>query len=76
MVKFAAIVVDTGGEFAISAVDIGFKFSTGVIDTGAVAHLDLRKSLPIFEQILNDPIVIFRGLREMIHEKNRKQKLL
>jgi hypothetical protein len=51
MVKFAAIVVDTGGEFAISAVDTGFKFSTGVIDNGAVAHLDLRKSLPIFEQI-------------------------
>jgi hypothetical protein len=36
-----------------------------------VVHLDLR----IFEKILNDPNVIFRGLGKVIHEKNLKQKI-
>ncbi len=32
--KFAAGVVDTGGEFATSVVDTGGQFATGVVDTG------------------------------------------
>ncbi len=32
--KFAADVVDTGGNFAASVVDTGGKFATGVVDTG------------------------------------------
>ncbi len=40
-----------------------------------VVHLDLRISPRIFEKIRNDPKFIFRGLGEMIHEKNMKQKI-
>jgi len=29
-----------------------------------IVHLDLRKCLPIFQKIRNDPSVIFRGLGE------------
>ncbi len=57
-VKFAAGVV-TGGKFAAGVGDTGGKFITGVV---SVVHLDLRISPRIFEKILNDPIVIFRGL--------------
>ena len=32
--KFAAGVVDTGGNFAASVVNTGGKFATGVVDTG------------------------------------------
>ncbi len=39
-------------------------------------HLDLRISLRIFEKIQNDPHVIFRGLKEMIHEKKPEAKNL
>jgi hypothetical protein len=32
--KFAAGVVDTGGNFVACVVDTGGKFATGVVDTG------------------------------------------
>jgi hypothetical protein len=32
--KFAAGVVDTGGNFAADVIDTGDKFATGVVDTG------------------------------------------
>ncbi len=32
--KFAAGVVDTGGNFSASVIDTGGKFATGVVDTG------------------------------------------
>jgi hypothetical protein len=41
-----------------------------------VVHLDLQKSPQIFGKIRNDPKVIFRGLGNMIHEKNLKQQIL
>ncbi len=48
--KFAAGVVDTGGNFAASVVDTGGKFATGVVDTGGaplIANIsaNFRKNL-------------------------------
>jgi hypothetical protein len=48
--KFAAGVVDTGGNFAAGVVDTGGKFATGVIDTGGAPLLanisaNFRKNL-------------------------------
>jgi hypothetical protein len=76
--KFAASVIDTSGKFAAGIVDTGGKFATGISNTCgtgdkichnlppvsliSVVHLDLQISPQIFEQILNDPGVIFRGL--------------
>jgi hypothetical protein len=37
-----------------------------------VVYLDLQISPQLFKKFLNDPNVIFRGLGEMIHEKNLK----
>jgi len=37
--KFAAGVVDTGGNFAAGVVDTGGKFATGVSDTGGAPLL-------------------------------------
>ncbi len=49
-------------------IDTRGKFATGFSDTGG--DFDLRISPSFFEQIRNDPHVIFRGLGEcMIHEK-------
>jgi hypothetical protein len=39
MAKFAASVVDTGGNFAAGVVDTGGKFATGVADTGGAPLL-------------------------------------
>jgi hypothetical protein len=54
--------------FATGVNDIGGIFAAGVVHTGGnlppVVHLDLRISPQIFEKILNDPYVIFRGLGE------------
>jgi hypothetical protein len=40
-----------------------------------VVHLGLRISPRIFEKIQNGPNVILWGWGELIHEKNRKQKI-
>jgi hypothetical protein len=37
--KFAAGVVDTGGNFAAGVIDTGGKFATGVVDTGGAPFL-------------------------------------
>jgi hypothetical protein len=37
--KFAAGVVDTGGNFAAGVVDTGGKFATGFVDTGGAPLL-------------------------------------
>jgi hypothetical protein len=60
--KFAAGVIDTVGKFAA-----GVVIPTAIlppVSLTLVVHLDLRESPRIFEQILNDPNVIFRGLGE------------
>ncbi len=49
MAKFAAGVIDTGGNFAAGVVDTGGKFATGVVDTGPVVHLYLQIYPRIFE---------------------------
>ncbi len=70
---FAANINGTSG--------IGGKFATGVIDTGGkfannvTVHLDLLKSLRLFEQIWNNPDAIIRGLLEDDSQKNQKQKI-
>jgi hypothetical protein len=40
-----------------------------------VVNLELRISPQIFEKIRNGPNGILRGLGELIHEKNQKQKI-
>jgi hypothetical protein len=66
--KFATGVVDTGGKFAAGVVDTGGNLPPVAklppVSLTPVVHLDLRISLRIFEKILNDPYVIFRGLGE------------
>jgi hypothetical protein len=71
--KLTAVVVDTGGNFATGVDDTGGKFAvvslTQVVNFPPlslipVVHLDLRISPRIFEKIINDPNVIFRGFRE------------
>ncbi len=70
--KFAAGVVDTGGNFASGIVDTGGKFATGVVYTGGaplLANISAKK----FE-------TVFMGYSgaggKLIHEKNHKQKIL
>jgi hypothetical protein len=61
--KFATGVVDTGGNLppvSTTQAELVAKFATGVVDTSG--HLDLQISPRIFEKILNDPNVTFRGL--------------
>jgi hypothetical protein len=59
--KFAAGVVDTGGNFDTSVIDTGGKLAQASLTP---VHLDLRVSPRIFEKIRNDPNVIFRALGE------------
>ncbi len=63
--KFAAGAIDTDRSFAVCVVDTSDKFATGVIDTGGAPLLATR----IFKKIQS---VIFRGLVEVIYEKNLK----
>ncbi len=52
-------------KFAAGIVDTGFKFATGGVgDTGDATWLDLWIASQIFENIWNNPEVIFRGLGE------------
>jgi hypothetical protein len=60
--KFAASVVDTGGNFAAGVVDTGGNLPP--VSLTPVVHLDLRISRRIFEKIRNDPNVIIRGWEE------------
>ncbi len=53
------------GKFIASVVDTSVKFATSVVDTGGAPWLVNISA--IFEKILNDPNVIFRGLGKMIH---------
>jgi hypothetical protein len=55
--KFAASVVDTGGNLPPVA-------NLPPVSLTPVVHLDLRISPRIFEKIRNDPNVIIRGLGE------------
>ncbi len=73
MAKFSAGVIDTGGKFAADVVDTGGKLPPVSLTPGV--HLDLRIFSRIFEKIRNNPTVIFRGWRKVIHEKNMKQKV-
>jgi hypothetical protein len=71
--KFAAGVVDTGGNFAAGVVDTGGKFATGVVDTGDASLLanisaNFRKK---FETVLMG----YSGAGgKLIHEKTRSKK--
>jgi hypothetical protein len=60
--KVAAGVVDTGGNIATGIIDTGGNFP--LVSLTPVVHIELRISPRIFEKILNDPKVIFRGLGE------------
>ncbi len=60
MAKFAAVVIDTGGNLP-------------PVSLIPVVHLDLRISSRIFEKIRNDPNVILGSWGKVIHEKNLKQ---
>ncbi len=72
--KFAAGVVDTGGNFAAGVVDTGGKFATGDVDTGGAPLLanisaNFRKK---FETVLMG----YSGAEgKLIYEKNQKQKI-
>ncbi len=71
--KFTAGVVDTCGEFVAGINDIsgtGGIFTAGDIDTSGAP------SPKIFEKILNEPNVIFRGLGEDDSGKKPEQKIL
>ncbi len=59
---FSTDVNDTGGKFAASVVDTGGNLPPASLTP--VVHLDLRISPRIFEKIWNDPNVIIRGLGE------------
>jgi hypothetical protein len=72
--KFAAGVVDTGGNFAADVIDTGGKFSTGVVDTGGAPGLaNISENFQIkFEPVFTEN----SGARgKLIHEKNQKQKI-
>jgi hypothetical protein len=71
--KFAAGVVDTGGNLPpasltpaanLPQVSLTPVANLPPVSLTPVVHLDLRISPRIFEKILNDPNVIFRGLGE------------
>ncbi len=69
--KFAAGIVDTGGNFAIvinNTRDTGVKIyhCTGVIDTCGAPWL--ANISTIFDKIWNDPNIIFRGLKVLSSE--------
>jgi hypothetical protein len=59
---FATGAVDTGGKFTASVVDTGGKLP--MVSLIPAVPLDLLISPQIFEQIQNDPRVIFRVLGE------------
>jgi hypothetical protein len=60
--KFAAVVVDTGGN--LPPVSLTPVANLPPVSLTPVVHFDLRISPRIFEKIRNDPNVIFRGLGE------------
>jgi hypothetical protein len=71
--KFAAGVVDTGGQFAASVVD-----TSGILPPVSlipVVHLDLRIALRIFGINRNGPNGILWGWGETDSYKNQKQKI-
>jgi hypothetical protein len=72
--KFTTSAVDTGVKFATGVVDIDSIFGTGGVDNGGV-HLDLRKSLRIFEKIEMTLTLFSEPWGTMSHEKNPKQKI-
>jgi hypothetical protein len=84
--KFTAGVVDTGGKFVAGINDTsgtGGKFVAGINDTSGTGgkftagDIDVVHHLRKFvEKILNEPIVIFRGLGEDDSGKKPEQKIL
>jgi hypothetical protein len=81
--KFAAGVVDTGGNLPPASLTLVVKYAAGVVDTGgkfatgsliSVVHLDFSAK---FSKKFEMTLVLFIGASgNMIHGKNLKQKIL
>jgi len=61
-------------KFTTGFINTGGKFVSGAIDIGGPPFFYFRISQQIFKNILNDPNIIFRGMREDDLWKNGRKK--